>query len=172
MSCILDTGIQIGCVDSIAGIRRVLIANFNETAVFTEAAGIVTAIAYTSPAETFYQFKFLPQTANLGQEGAHSLENGTVFYTQTVSMQFHKLDTAKRNAILLLAKLNSHVIVEDQNGTYWLVGRTNAAYVSASTANTGQAYGDLSGFTVALTALEPQLAIEVTSAAIATLTIV
>lgn len=159
-----------GCFDSVAGIKKVLIAKYDDTATFTETAGVITAITYGSPAETYYEFKFANGTSTFGDEGTHSIQNGTNFYTQTVTMTFHKLETAKRNAIKLLAQTSLHVIVETMNGDYWLVGRVAGANVSASTGAAGTALGDLNGYTLTLTAMEPELAIEVDSATIASLT--
>ena len=39
-----------------------------------------------------------------------------------------------------------------------LVGRTNGADVTAGTAVTGNAYGDLNGYTLSFTGMEPTLA--------------
>jgi hypothetical protein len=169
MSCILTNGIPLGCLDSTGGIKNVLIAKYDDAATsFTEAAGVITAITST---ETFYQFKFRNQTSSFTEEGGHSVENGTNFWTQTVNMIFHKLETDKRNAILLLAKTDLHIIVETQNGDYWMVGKSNGANLTASASATGQAYGDLNGWTIALTGTEPEPANEIDSAVIATLTI-
>ena len=63
-----------------------------------------------------------------------------------------------------------HVIVETQNGDFWLLGYKNGCYMSASTSSTGQGYGDLNGYNVTITGTEPDMAIPMTTAAIASVT--
>lgn len=167
-TCVLTAGIPMSCLESTGGIKNVYIAAFEEAATFTLTGDVITA---STSSETFYTFKFRPQTAALNEEGAHSLENGTNFWTQTLTMIFHKMETSKRNNLLLLAGTQMHVIVETQNGDYWLMGKDNGAYLTASTSTTGQGYGDLSGYNVTITGTEPKMATEMDSATFGTLTI-
>lgn len=168
-NCILTSGIPLGCLDSTGGIKNVYVANYTGSTSFAESAD-ATITGITS-SETFYTFKFRNQTSNFTEEGTHSVENGTNFWTQTVDMTFHKLETAKRNAMLLLAKADTHVIVQTQNDDYWLVGKVNGANLLSSTSAAGLAYGDLNGYTVSLVGTEPEMAQEISAAAFATLTV-
>ena len=45
-----------------------------------------------------------------------------------------------------LLKARTHVFVEDYNGNYFLMGATNGVHSSGGSITTGQAYGDLSGY--------------------------
>lgn len=168
--CILNGGVSLGCLDSSGGIKNVFIGNFNATGTtFTEdAEQVITGITST---ETFYTYKFRKQTSSMTEEGTLSVENGTNFYVPTVSMVFHKLETLKRNSLLLLAKADTHVIVQTQNDDYWLLGKVNAMNLTTTSVATGQAFGDLNGYTVALTGAEPALAQEMSASAFAMLTI-
>jgi len=65
----------------------------------------------------------------------------------------------------LLAKSRTLVFEEDYNGNIKLMGLTNGAYGSAGTAVTGAAKGDLSGYTIELTAEEKDYAPFLASAA-------
>jgi len=169
MSCILNSGIPLGCLDSTAGLKSVLIGKFNATGTtFTEDSNqVITGITST---ETFYQFKFRKQTGNFTEELAVSVENGTKMNTQTLTLIFHKLETAKRNAILLLAKTDLHVIVETQNGEYWFLGKVNAMNLTTGSGASGQAFGDLNGYTLVFGGVEPDYAYEISSTAVGTLT--
>ena len=171
MDCILENGIGLGCLDSTGGVKAVFVANFNTTGTtFTEDANqIITGV---TSSETFYQYRFRKQTSSFTEESTLSVENGTNFYVPTVSMVFQKLETSKRNALLLLAKADTHVIVQTQNDDYWVVGKVNAMNLTTTSVATGQAFGDLNGYTIALTGAEPALAQEMTAAAFATLTVV
>lgn len=169
-NCVLTEGIPLQCVESTGGVKTVYIGAYNETGTtFTYDASEV--IDTVTSSETFYTYKFRPQTASYDEAGNHSLENGTNFWTQTLSMIFHKMDADKRNNILLLAGADLHVIVETQNGVYWWVGLKNGANLTASTAGAGKAYGDLNGYNITITGSEPLLAHELSSTAFGTLTI-
>ena len=168
-NCTLANGIPLECLDSTGGIKNVYIGAFSDATTFTYDTD--ESIDAITSSETFYQFKFRPQTASFTEELTKSLENGTTFYTQTLAMIFHKIDAAKRNNMLLLAGTSMHVIVETQNGDYWFLGLANGADVSANTSQAGQAYGDLNGYNLTITGLEPLLAHSVQKAAFDTLTI-
>ena len=168
-NCVLTEGIPLACLDSTGGVKNVYIGAFSDSTTFTyDADDVIDTVTST---ESYYTFKFRPQTASYSEELTKSLENGTTFYTQTLSMIFAKIDAAKRNNMLLLAGTSMHVIVETQNGDYWWLGLANGADVSANTSGAGQAYGDLNGYNLTITGLEPVLAHELSAAAFATLTI-
>ena len=167
-TCTLTAGIPLACLESTGGIKNVYIAAFSDATTFTLTGDIITTAVST---ETFYTFKFRPQTSSLNEEGSHSLENGTNFWTQTLAMIFHKMETSKRNNLLLLAGTQMHAIVETQNGDYWLMGKENGCYLTASTSSTGQGYGDLSGYNITIAGTEPKMATEMDSATFGTLTV-
>ena len=75
-----------------------------------------------------------------------------------------------RNEILLLAKNTLVAVVEDQNGTYWYLGRFNGLDITTGTASSGLAQADRNGYQLTFTGGEKELAPTVSSAVIATLT--
>ena len=83
-----------------------------------------------------------------------SMENMTAFVTQVTSATFQGFNKALQVQLSLLAKSRTLVFIEDYNGNIKLMGLTNGAYGSAGTAVTGAAKGDLSGYTIELTAEE------------------
>ena len=99
-----------------------------------------------------------------------SVENGTVFYGQELSIILNKLQANTRNEILLLAKNNLLAVVQDGNDKYWLLGKVNGADLTGGNGATGTAFGDRNGYTLTFTANEPALAPEVSSSIIAGLT--
>lgn len=169
-NCILTEGIPIECMDNTGGIKNVFIAPYEDETVFTYDTDN-SILTVTNVGLTFYEFKFRPQTSSYSEEGTHSVENGTNFWTQALAMIFHKMDSTKRNTILLLAQTSMHVVVEDQNGLYWWLGLANGANTTASTNSAGQAYGDLNGYNITITGLEPLPANELSATAFASLTI-
>ncbi|QDP49144.1 MAG: hypothetical protein Unbinned706contig1001_23 [Prokaryotic dsDNA virus sp.] len=152
MSCILGNGISLGCKDSLGGIKEAYIASFNGNEVYTIGGDdIITGISGT---ENFFTFEQRNEQGEFTQTGNHSVENGTNFWEQVVSLIFTKNDSEDRNTLKVLAQSALLVIVKDQNDTYWVVGKENGADLTASSQSAGKAYGDLNGTTISITGKE------------------
>ena len=145
-----------------------MIESGNVTAI-TEASGIVSAIT-KSAGKVFRKYELVKNTGALTETITASVENGTVFYAQELSIVLNKLQANTRNEILLLAQNTLMVVVQDANDKYWLLGRTQGCDVTGGTAATGTAQGDRSGYTLTITGSEKQLSPEVNSGIIAGLT--
>ena len=156
MSCLLNTGYALGCRDSIGGISLALVGNFNSDQLYTLDANDDIIGLTGSGTSSYYTFAQEMETGEFTQEGAYSVENGTVFFTQNLSLVFHKNDATLRNLLLVLSQANLSVIVKDQRSEYWLLGFQNGVRVTAGNMNTGKAFGDLNGVTITLTGKEPQ----------------
>ena len=169
MPCALTQGYTLDCKDSLGGIKAVwMIESGNVTAV-TEASGIVSAIT-KSAGKVFRKYELVKATGSLTETITASVENGTVFYAQELSIVLNKLQANTRNEILLLAQNTLMVVVQDANDKYWLLGRTQGCDVTGGTAATGTAQGDRNGYTLTITGAEKQLSPEVNSGIIAGLT--
>ena len=166
MSCALTQGYTLDCKDSLGGIKALwLIAHANVASV-TEASGIVSAIT-KSAGKVFYKYELVKNTGALTETITASVENGTVFYAQELSVVLNKLQANTRNEILLLAKNTLMAVVQDANDKYWLLGRYSGLDVTGGTAATGTAQGDRNGYTLTFTGGEKELAPEVSSSIIA-----
>ena len=166
MACALTQGYTLDCKDSLGGIKALwLIAHANVSSV-TEASGIVSAITKAS-GKVFYKYELVKNTGALTETITASVENGTVFYAQELSVVLNKLQANTRNEILLLAKNTLMAVVQDANDKYWLLGRYTGLDVTGGTAATGTAQGDRNGYTLTFTGGEKELAPEVSSSIIA-----
>jgi hypothetical protein len=157
MSCILSGGYTLGCKDQTGGIKEVYIKVYDSTDIFAEdgTEGVIEVATDSSDAAlAYFKFEQRNEQGEFTQTGNHSVENGTNFWTQAVNLVFSKNDVANRNTLKVLAQARLSVIVLDQNGVYWLVGETNGVDLVASTSGAGKAYGDLSGSTITLEAME------------------
>ena len=66
------------------------------------------------------------------------------------------MDAAKRNQILLLAQNRAlRVVFVDNNNVNWLMGNVRGCVMSAGSAATGVAVGDLNAYTITLQGQEP-----------------
>lgn len=169
MACALTQGYTLDCRESLGGIKAVwLIAHANVSSV-TEASGIVSAITKAA-GKVFYKYELVKNTGTLTETITASVENGTVFYAQELSIVLNKLQTNTRNEILLLAKNTLMAVIQDANDTYWLLGRVAGLDVTGGTSATGTAQGDRSGYSLTFTGGEKELAPSVASGIIAGLT--
>jgi hypothetical protein len=153
MSCNLAAGITLGCRDNAGGVNKVWITDYDNIATVTKSTDdTITAISGTG---TFYSFELIRTTSEMTETINASLENGTVFYTQELTMFFAKLEQYKRNIIKTLAQsFRLAVIFEDNNGSYFLLGEEYGMFVSAGSNVTGLALGDRQGYNLTLQALE------------------
>jgi len=170
MSCLLTAGYTLGCRDNLGGIQTFYVGNFSAATTFT--TGVDNIITGGTIVPTFYTIEQRNEVGDYREEGAHSVENGTNFWTQTAMMTLYKNQASIRDLLLVLAQTRLQVLVKDQNGKIFMIGEQNGADLTASSIGAGKAYGDLNGATFTLTAKEPYPAREVSSTYFGTLTIV
>ncbi len=166
MPCALTQGYTLDCKDSLGGIKAVWLINHANVTAVTEASGIVSAITKAAN-KVFYKYELVKNTGALTETITASVENGTVFYAQELSIVLNKLQANTRNEILLLAKNTLMAVVQDANDKYWLLGRYSGLDVTGGTSATGTAQGDRNGYSLTFTGGEKELAPEVNSGIIA-----
>ena len=154
MACDLTTGFTIGCRDNTGGVKRIYVMNFDSSVVYTESVtNTVTGMTSSNPIN-FFQYDLQKNTAELTEAQEMTAENETIGYTPTINFVFNKLDTPKRNELLLLARTASVVIVEDRNGRYWIVGKEAGLDMTSSNRGTGVNITDRNGSTLSLVGSE------------------
>lgn len=154
MSCNLTSGILLGCRDNVGGLKTMWITDFCNIESITQSTGdTITQISGTG---TFYCFELIRTSSQHTETVNASLENGTVFYQGETVTYFAKLEQAKRNILKTLAQSQRlGIVVEDNNGKYFLLGQTYGSFISAGTSVTGKALGDQNGYNMTFQYLEP-----------------
>jgi formyltetrahydrofolate synthetase len=137
-----------------------------DVASYTVSGGVVTALTKDS-GKRFYKYELVKATSSFVENINASVENGTIFYQQELTIVLNKLQANTRNEILLLAKNTLMAVVQDANDKYWLLGRYTGLDVTGGTSATGTAQGDRNGYTLTFTGGEKELAPEVNSGIIA-----
>jgi hypothetical protein len=151
MSCLTTAGFQINCREAIGGIKAIYLGaydTFANTAAITDNE--VTALA----AGDVYEFALPKHTGSFTEEAAISVENGTVFYTQTIVAMFHGMSAERALQLQNIAKGRNVLFVQDNNNNIWMCGYKDGVEVTAFTTTTGTAKGDLVGYTVTFTGEE------------------
>lgn len=151
MACDLTAGRLLDCKDAVGGIRSVL---FLEVADYTPTytGNILTSVA----AATAYRYELPKGTGSLSEAITVSTEAGSIFYEDTLTVKLHKLSAADRDEIKLLAQNRLVCFVLDNNNNQWAIGEVNGADLTAGTASTGAAYGDMSGYEMTFTSQEAE----------------
>lgn len=153
MACDLSTGRTVPCKDVVGGIKAVYFANYGDLGAITYDVTNTDAIDSFGGTPTAYEYD-VKGNSSFEQAITSSRENGTTFFEQTLNLTFTKLDKATHKQLKLMAYGRPHVFVEDYNGNIFVMGLLHGAEVTGGTIVTGAAMGDLSGYTLTLTAQE------------------
>jgi len=93
-----------------------------------------------------------------------SIENGTLFFEQTLDFPVNKRDATTRNIITTLSKNKVVAVTLDKDGTYRMYGKQFGMYLGGSTGTSGAAAGDAQGYVLKFEATEKEDFFEVTNA--------
>ena len=150
MPCNISAGRLEGCKDSVGGLTAVYFVNFGAMGALTITDETITAIAATTPDAFKYDLR---GTSTFEQALTSSRENGTTFAEQTLKVSLKKQDSTTHKEVKLLAYGRPHVIIEDNNGSFFVMGEEYGAEMTAS-ASSGAAMGDKSGYELSFVAME------------------
>ena len=153
MACIVTKGRTEPCKDVVGGINAVYFAEYDSLGTITYDGTNADVVDSFGGTPTWYKY-VVKGASSFEQTFNSSRENGTIFYEQTLNISLKKMSKQSHQELKLLANGMPHVIVEDNNGNKFLMGLEYGASVSGGTIVTGTAMGDLSGYTLTLTAQE------------------
>lgn len=165
--CNTILGLTLSCTNNVGGIKEAYIACLSDISGYTASNGNITGITMVGGA-TFKQYEFKPNTSSYTETPTISRENGTTFISQTVNLIFPKRELSKRNEIALLLQGQPFlvIIVKDSNNKIWLFGYEEGMYVNEAVTGSGVAKGDANNYSITFLGEEPELAYEVTQAAL------
>lgn len=168
MPCSLTQGYSFDCRNNVGGIKKVYIGSRDDVDTITIANGLVSAVTMIS--NQFYLYDLTRESSNFSETVNTNVQNGTTFYAQSLEIVLNKLQVNTRNEIILLGQNRLCIIVEDNNGRYWMLGFKNGIDLTGGGSASGTAYGDRNGYTLTFTGSENELAPEVDPDVIATIT--
>jgi len=155
MSCNISLGRLEGCKDIVGGLNAVYFINFGD-ATFTVDGSTdgISGVVETTPSAYKYDLR---GNSNFEQSLTSSRENGTTFAEQTLTVSLKKQDASTHKEVKLLAYGRPHILIEDNNGSLWVMGQEYGAEMTA-TASTGAAMGDKNGYELSFVATEKTFA--------------
>jgi hypothetical protein len=154
MPCNLTKGFLLDCNEGVGGVKEIFIANWGafESGVTTDVGtGLIDGL----PTATVFRYQPNRNTGAITITPTPNLENGTLYYVQAVELTLGKLANDKKKELELLSKAKVAVFVRLYDDQIMMVGRTDGAFLTAGTYQSGKAKGDLNGYTLTLTAEEP-----------------
>lgn len=181
MPCTLASGVSLDCRSNLGGVASVYIgsttgyditllgesASDNSITGFTFGSGATTVDSVADlTVAPMYEFQQPRQAANLTETGNFDEANGVAFYESSLTIVINKLQADHLEALDILGQNTKlAIVVKDNNGKYFMVGNETGAIVSASTSDTGTAFGDRNGITVTFLGYSTQPLLEVAFAA-------
>jgi len=158
MSCDLSLGRIEPCKDVVGGLDAVYFINFDDAPVEDidyNATNTDVIEKLNSTPSTIEAYKYeLKGTSSFEQTITSSRDNGTTFFEQVLNLSLKKQDLATHKEVKLMAFGRPHIIVKDHNNNFFYCGLEHGAEVTGGTIATGAAMGDMSGYTITLTAQE------------------
>src|SRR6056300_1042566 len=153
MACDLALGRIEPCKDSVGGLKNLYFVNYGDLGAITydvTNTDVIDAVAGTPNA---YKYE-IKGASSFTQNIQSSRDTGTTAFEQVIEVTLKKVTIADHKERKILAFGRPHVIIEDNNGNYFLAGLEHGADVTGGTIVTGTAMSDLSGYTLTLTGME------------------
>ena len=167
MGCLSDftlKGITLDCNPVLAGIKRVYLGYNDQLTITPDAATQTATIAAKEGASAtakLYPYDIVANTGGLTSTITKNEQNGTRYYTNTIAMQFNRLEAKKHLEVQAMAAEALVAIVETNDGKYWVVGADSYLSATESNAQTGSSFDDLNGYTISLAARSAYLPFEI-----------
>ncbi len=157
MSCDLSLGRIEPCKDVVGGLDAVYFINFDDAPVgdveYVTGTDVIEKLNSTPSTIDAYKYE-LKGTSSFEQTITSSRDNGTTFFEQVLNLSLKKQDLATHKEVKLMSFGRPHIIVKDHNNNFFYCGLEHGAEVTGGTIATGAAMGDMSGYTITLTAQE------------------
>ena len=155
MPCDISLGRAVQCKDSLGGLKAVYFINWGDAGVVTYSgtAGQEDVIIALAGDAVGYKYE-LKGTSTFEQTVTSSRDNGTTFVDQKLSLDIKKLTIADHKQLKLLAYGRPQIIVEDNNGNFFMAGLTKGMDLVTATVSTGAAMGDSSSYKMEFQGME------------------
>ena len=167
MGCLSNftlTGIKLDCNPVLAGIKRVYLGYNDQLTITPDPQTQTATIAAKDGAEStakLYAYDIVANTGGLTSTITKNEQNGTRYYTNTIAMQFNRLEAKKHLEVQAMAAEALVAVVETNDGKYWVVGADSYLSATESNAQTGSSFDDLNGYTISLAARSAYLPFEI-----------
>lgn len=119
-----------------------------------------------SASGSLHEFPFRKGAASMTSNLQKDDTNGTYYWETDLVMNFLRMETAKRAAVMALSQAEACAVVLDNNDHYWFLGKDEYLSATAGTGETGQAKTDANQYTITLQDASLQLPYEIEPSAV------
>jgi hypothetical protein len=154
MACSVTKGRLLSCKDQRGGIKNIDFAVYSEYGFSVTGQEIATLPVLLTEV---FRYEVKATVNNLAEAGTVNQDNRTTEIVSTLSVTLPKLDKETEVEIMALAAGRTIAFVHDYNGNVKVMGIDSGVDASGFTSATGGAGGDLSGYTITLTAMDSKL---------------
>ena len=141
------------CKDSVGGIKNIYFINYGDMDGIAYNITDLDVIDTIGVGVSAYKYE-VHFSSSFVQNIQSSSDSGTTAFEQVLELSLPKLTKEDHKEIKLITFGHPHVVVEDQNGSFFVAGLLNGMEVTGGTVVTGQAMSDMSGYTLTLTGME------------------
>ena len=164
MPCLISNGRTEQCKDSISGIQALYLINFGDFDPDPSTLGgdvtYDTTVGYEDQITTIggtinslYKYE-LKGNNGFNTTVNTSRDNGTTFFTQTITAELKRQDPVFHKQFKILAYGRPHVIVRTNGNQFFLAGLYRGCDATAGSIESGVAYGDFNGYKLTFEAME------------------
>lgn len=159
MPCAITSGYTIDCRENVGGIQAIWLIDTRNlydasgNSRVTESSGTVTAMTKATGTR-FYKFEVPRGTAVASTNMTGSMENGTVFYTHSLTFPINSRTATVRNIITTLAKNRLTFVTLEMDGVYRMYGKGYGLMMDSTTNSSGTAPGDRNGAELVFSSME------------------
>lgn len=141
-------GIARDCNANMGGIQKVWMILRSDVNSVTVTDNKISALSIATGSANAFNFRkgAASMTSNLQKDDTA----GSYYWETDLAMNFQRMETAKRTAIMALTLAEAAAIVKDNNGIYWFLGKDEYLSATAGTGETGTAKTDANQYTVTL----------------------
>lgn len=165
MACLSNytlQGILADCNPNLAGIQEAYLGYYGDFNVSADTqTQKISSITTAQTGAKLYHYTFAKQTGSLNSSLTKDDANGTRYWTNTVTLQFSKMEAEKHLEVEAMAAEQLVAIIKDNNLKYWFVGFDGYLSTDDAQANSGQSYDDLNGYNLTMNAMSAYLPFEI-----------
>lgn len=151
------------CNANMGGVKKVWMGLKKDVAVGVSDDKITSV---TVSSGSLHEFPFRKGAASMTSNLQKDDTNGTYYWETDLVMNFLRMETAKRAAVMALSQAEAVAVVLDNNDHYWFLGKDEYLSATAGTGETGQAKTDANQYTITLQDSSLQLPYEIEPSAV------
>jgi hypothetical protein len=165
-NCLLSSGWKIGCNKLRSGIRNIYVLKSDYVTGYSinSDTDVITNI-YTQSSRPYYSLEIKSQTGEFGEKLVYDEKTGAEYWDQVLVLPLLKSSYLLRNLVIQLLNDKYSIIIRDENGRYWLLGKDFFCKVKDAEGTRGKIAKDFNGTKITFLSREGLPAYEVESTA-------